>query len=54
MGTASLFFILALVMGLTRNLDWYSVFKAAPGLKLPVFRSKRKAVACDFTEEDNK
>lgn len=54
MGAASLFFILALVMGLTRNLDWYSVFKAAPGLKMPAFRSKPKAVACNVTKEDNK
>ncbi|WP_321416382.1 cell envelope integrity protein CreD [uncultured Desulfobacter sp.] len=53
MGTSSLFFILALVMGLTRKLDWYSVFKAAPGLKIPAFRSKRRPPTCNPMAEEN-
>ena len=53
MGASSLFFIVALVMGLTRKLDWYSVFKAAPGLKLPAFRSKCRPAADNGMEEGN-
>ncbi len=41
MGASSLFFILALVMWLTRKLDWYQVFKAAPGFKMPKRKSKQ-------------
>jgi hypothetical protein len=42
-------------MGLTRKLDWYSVFKAAPGLKMPAFKSKRRPVACNsMAKEDDK
>ena len=52
MGTSSLFFILALVMGLTRKLDWYSVFKAAPGFKMPALKSKRRPSAPILTAKE--
>ncbi|MCG8683551.1 MAG: cell envelope integrity protein CreD [Desulfobacterales bacterium] len=43
-GASSLFFILTFVMWLTRKLDWYAVFKSAPGIKFKPFKSKRPAI----------
>ena len=41
LGSASLFLVLAFVMWMTRNLDWYAVFKNSARVRLNPFKSGR-------------